>query len=101
MLFDAAAQLLDSREAVLRGDYLKLTANGLGDWFGIYFTMPIFLSGAHSVEVGEHSVALAWGIPIKRAESRFIDANGWELWEEVLDANFDDLIGFDRSVFVV
>ncbi|WP_374596966.1 suppressor of fused domain protein [Brevundimonas sp.] len=102
MLFDISSQIIEKKEAILRGDYLKLKTLGyFGDWFGLYFTNPIFIDGETEINCDSKKIVLAWAIPIKQPEARFIDAKGWEAWEELLEENFGTLADLDRSAFVV
>jgi len=74
----------------------------MGDWFGLYMSIPLFLDeGDRQLKMGGSTVNLIWGIPVKRAEAKFIERAGWENWEDILDANFSELGDLKRASLIV
>lgn len=101
IFFDVSGKIIQSGSAVLRGDCVSITGEGMGDWFGVYMSIPLFLDESNrQLEMGDSTVNLIWGIPVKRAEAKFIERAGWEKWEDILDANFSELGDLRRASFI-
>jgi hypothetical protein len=90
--------------AYLRGDVMgprgKLFAGK--EFEGIYFSIPVCLPdefAAVATDEGD-AVAIAWLVPITRAEAKFVREHGWGEFESLLESKDPDLFDFDRASVV-
>ena len=99
VLEQICSSLTQQNSPVLRGDILgphgplhsstTLTA--------FYATYPFFLDEhLHVLNVNLKQRILVWLIPIYDTEVRFIEKNGWQTFEDILEQNIGSLTQMDR-----
>ncbi|WP_420471324.1 hypothetical protein [Brevundimonas sp. FT23042] len=101
-LFDVGDQVSRTGQAPSRGEVCRFTSP-YDDWVGLYMTVPLFLEDADRAFLipGSGEVVLIWALPIRSSEAAFIEMNGWQLWEEILEANFASLGSLRRAELVI
>lgn len=102
-LMSLCEAILSRGQAVLRGEVIPLSsslAQRLGFDF-IYCTIPIFFDDDFSsYDETSPSTVMVWVVPIHRKEAEFIEYNGWELFEDLLEEKDPDLYSLVRESIV-
>jgi hypothetical protein len=95
-----AEQLLAGREALLRGDVLRLpmALTPGGAMTALYAAIPVYYDDAFASVVLENGsdVAVVWLVPVTSAEADFVERRGWEAFERELVRQDPDLLDLDR-----
>ena len=89
--------------ALLRGQVLRLQMELIEilGYDAIYCTIPTFMDDEFITYKGSHpNTVIVWLIPIHKPEADFIDINGWEKYEDILEELDPDLFSLDRGSVV-
>ncbi|MFF8280636.1 suppressor of fused domain protein [Streptomyces lateritius] len=96
-----AERLLAGREAVLRGDVLRLpmALTPGGAMTALYAAMPVYYDDDFASVVLENGsdVAVVWLVPVTSAEADFVERRGWEAFEHELVRQDPDLLDLNRA----
>ncbi len=87
-------------KAVLRGEVIPLSS-GIAEIIGfeaLYCTIPIFFSDDfHSYDATSPSTVMVWIVPLYQIEADYINKNGWESFEDMLEEKDPDLCSLERD----
>ena len=96
-----AGQVLESGQAVLRGDVMPLPVPIFpgGKMTALYAAIPVYFDPDFASVVIENSVdvGVVWLIPVGKSEVSFIEGNGWQAFEDELVARDPDLLDARRA----
>lgn len=99
-LMSFAEYVIDQGRALLRGDVI-----GPGDPLvpgvratAVYASIPVFLGEGFSTYQGTSPpTVLVWLLPLPSEDAHFVTANGWEPFEDRLEATAVDFWSLDRA----
>lgn len=93
--------ILKNHEAPLRGQVLHLPSK-ITDNLGIdavYCAIPMFLDESFSIfRESDPPTIMIWVIPIYKSEVDFINSNGWEKFEDILESKNPNLFTVKRDL---
>lgn len=92
VLLSVSEEILTKHRAPLRGNVIKTKSTFLNNLnvAGFYITHPVFFEEDFWVyENSEPSVVFLWLIPINQKEINFIELNGWDKFEDLLEEKDD------------
>lgn len=99
-----ASMAISSRHAWLRGDVIGPYGTMLVDseMEGLYVAPPVYFPDDFATYTEENGkqIVLAWLIPVTPSEIHFVNQNGWERFEDLLETTNPDLIDFNRKSIV-
>lgn len=99
-LFFICESILKDHSALLRGQVVRLpkeAAEKLG-FEAVYCAIPVFLDDDLATFNGSQPpTVIVWVIPIYKSEADFIDVNGWDKFEDVLEEKDPDLFFLRRA----
>ncbi|BES71435.1 hypothetical protein RE428_24530 [Marinobacter nanhaiticus D15-8W] len=99
-LMSVCEAIIARGKAALRGEVLPLT-DELADRLGfdaVYCTMPVFFDDEFcTYEESSPSTVMVWILPIFESEANYIDANGWESFEDLLEEKDPHLCSLKRD----
>ncbi len=99
-LISLSEAILGRGKAVLRGEVIPLSAE-LEERIGFnaaYCTIPVFFDdGFCTYDGSSPSTVMVWVIPIYQSEAEYIEANGWESFEDLLEKKDPDLCSLKRD----
>lgn len=92
--------ILKNHNALLRGQVIRLPKEGaekLG-FDAVYCAIPVFLDDDFAIFNGSQPpTVIVWVMPIYKSEADFIDENGWDKFEDVLEEKGSDLFSLRRT----
>lgn len=95
--------ILSRGKAVLRGEVIPLSpelAERIGFEF-VYCTIPVFFEDDFcSYDETSPSTVMVWVLPIYKSEAKYIDRNGWESFEDLLEEKDPDLCSMERDSII-
>lgn len=101
LLQQVGGEVLHTGSALLRGDVLgpKGALFAMSSMEALYAAIPVYLPDDFaSCEIEDGSeVAIVWLVPISRDEADYVQARGWDAFEERLVAADPDLTDVDRE----
>ena len=87
-LMSLCEAILGRGKAVLRGEVIPLSTE-LAERMGfsaVYCTIPVFFDDDFcAYEVSSPPTVMVWVLPIYKSEADYIEANGWESFEDLLE----------------
>ena len=102
-LISLCEAILSKGKAVLRGEVIPLSAE-LAERTGFtaaYCTIPVFFDDDFSTyNESSPPTVMVWVLPIYKSEANYIDANGWEHFEDLLEEKDPDLCSWERDPVV-
>ena len=102
-LMSLCEAILARGQAVLRGEVIPLSkelASRL-EFDAVYCTIPVFFDdGFRTYSDSSPNTVVVWTIPIYQSEASYIEANGWEAFEELLEQDDPDLCSLSRQAVV-
>lgn len=102
LLFICGLILKDHR-ALLRGQVIRLpkdVAMELG-FDAVYCAIPVFMDGKFATFNGSQPpTVIVWIIPIYGSEADYIDAYGWDQFEELLEEKDPNLFTLEREAII-
>ncbi|RZF56883.1 suppressor of fused domain protein [Acinetobacter halotolerans] len=100
LMFFMSEYILNSHQALLRGQVVELPLNvakKIG-FEALYCAIPVFLDDDFATFNEMASpVVIVWLIPIYSSESKYIAANGWNRFEDLLEQESPDLFSLRRE----
>lgn len=97
LLFSLSENIIESGNAVLRGEKIELGGERIKNIQGIYITNPTpFDEGFAEFEKTMPSVVFALLIPVTSNELALIKNKGWNWFEDMLELQDPDIWDFDR-----
>jgi Suppressor of fused protein (SUFU) len=95
--------ILSRGKAVLRGEVIPLSsemAKRIG-FDAVYCAIPVFFDDEFSTyDASSPSTVMVWVVPIYQSEVDYIEANGWESFEDLLEEMDPDLCSLDRDPMI-
>lgn len=102
-LLSLCETILNRKEAVRRGDVIALsneTAEKIG-FDAIYCAIPVYSDEEFSVyDESSPPTVVVWTLPIYSNEVDYINANGWNAFEDLLEEKDPDLCSLSRDAVV-
>lgn len=102
-LMSICEAILERKQAVLRGEVITLSTK-LAEKIGfsaVYCTIPVFFDDEFCTYNGTiPPTVMVWVIPIHGSEADYIDANGWESFEDLLEEKDPDLCSLERKPLI-
>ncbi|GAB6264445.1 suppressor of fused domain protein [Photobacterium sp. R1] len=102
-LMSLCEAILGRGKAVLRGEVIPLSselAERIGFEF-VYCTIPVFFEDDfYSYDETSPSTVMVWVLPIHSSEAEYIEKNGWESFEDLLEEKDPDLCSLEREAIV-
>lgn len=96
-LHDVAVDLVSRGQALLRGSVYAGSFPLPGVTSELYSAIPVFFpDGFQAWRGSDPPTTLVWLVPITVAERRFVEAQGWEAFEQLLESQDPDLLDLDR-----
>ena len=99
-LMSLCEAILGRGKAVLRGEVIPLTTE-LAERMGfsaVYCTIPVFFDDDFcAYEESSPPTVMVWVLPIYKSEADYIEANGWESFEDLLEEKDPDLCSLERE----
>lgn len=99
-LMSLCEAILGRGKAVLRGEVIPLSAE-LAERIGfsaVYCTIPVFFDDDFcTYDESPPPTVMVWVLPIYKSEAEYIDANGWESFEDLLEEKDPDLCSLERE----
>lgn len=95
----AAEQTLDSGFGLMRGAVLSMDEPIVpgSRLVALYATYPVYHEENLAAWRGsEPPTAIVWLVPVTYAEAKYVEKNGWEVFEEMLEKKDPDLVDFMR-----
>lgn len=97
MLHDVAADLVARGEALLRGSACAGPFKMPAAMSDLYCAIPVFFPDEFQAWRGsDPPTVFVWLVPITTAERQFVEAKGWEAFEQLLEVQDPDLLDLDR-----
>lgn len=97
MLHDVAVDLVSRGGALLRGSVCAATFELPGVASELYSAIPVFFPDEFQAWRGsDPPTVFVWLVPITTAERHFVEAKGWEAFEQLLEAQDPDLLDLNR-----
>jgi hypothetical protein len=105
LMQQVALRVLESGQALLRGDVIELGGYVIAEtaMTGLYATMPVYFDESFatcSTENGTET-AIVWLVPVHPSEAEFVRTRGWQAFEEVLQEQDPDLFDPLRAPLVL
>ena len=99
ILLHVARLLVQRGRAVLRGEVIPLGQEIEGGGCdALYASIPVvYPDGLSTLRDSEPACVIVWLVPIHRAEAAFVDASGWDAFEDVLEEANPDLFDLSRK----
>jgi len=99
-LLSLCEAIINRGKAVLRGEVIPLSkeiATRIG-FDAVYCAIPVYFDDAFCT-YGESSpsTVMVWMLPIYQSEASYIEVNGWECFENLLEEKDPDLCSLDRD----
>lgn len=92
--------IIDRGKAVLRGEVIPLS-KGISQKMGfdaVYCTIPVFFDDEFcTYNESLPSTVMVWILPIYQSEANYIEAHGWESFEDLLEDQDPDLCSLERN----
>jgi len=102
-LMSLCEAILNRGKAVLRGEVIPLSselAERIGFEF-VYCTIPVFFEDDFcSYDDTSPPTIMVWVLPIYRSEAEYIEENGWESFEDLLEDKDPDLCSLERESII-
>lgn len=102
-LLSICEAILNRKKAVLRGEVIPLH-NSLSKRVGfdaVYCTIPVLFDDKFcTYEASSPSTVIVWILPIYQAEADYIEMNGWESFEDLLEEKNPDLFSLKRDPII-
>ena len=102
-LFSLCEAIINRHKTVLRGEVIPLSsdmAKRIG-FDAVYCAIPVFFNDDFATyDESSPSTVVVWIIPIHRSEVDFIEKNGWERFEDLLQAKGPDLFALNRAPII-
>jgi hypothetical protein len=99
-LMSLCEAILARGRAVFRGEVIPLSkelASRIG-FDAVYCAIPVFFDdGFRTYTDSSPSTVVVWVIPIHKSEARYIEVNGWEAFEDLLEQSDPDLCSLSRQ----
>ena len=99
-LMSLCEAILGRGKAVLRGEVIPLSTE-LAERMGfsaVYCTIPVFFDDDFcAYEESSPPTVMVWVLPIYKSEADYIEANGWESFEDLLEQKDPDLCSLERE----
>lgn len=99
-LMSLCEAILGRGKAVLRGEVIPLSTE-LAERMGfsaVYCTIPVFFDDDFcAYEESSPPTVMVWVLPIYKSEADYIEANGWESFEDLLEEKDPDLCSLERE----
>lgn len=89
--------------ALLRGQVIRLQRDAIEKlgYEALYCAIPTFMDDDFITFNGsEPKTVMVWIIPIHKREADFIDVNGWDKFEDILEEVDPDLFSLEREPVV-
>lgn len=100
LLMSLCEAILDRGNAVLRGEVIPLSMD-LAERIGfsaVYCTNPIFFDDDFcTYDETAPPTVIVWIVPIYESESAYIEINGWEKFEDLMEEIDPDLCSMERE----
>jgi hypothetical protein len=103
VLHELGRHALSNRHAYLRGDVVDISTSLPWERFqAAYVTLPVYYRQGFETCIvsSELTIVMGWVILITGSEAAFARANGWELFEDLLESRDPDLLSPDRQSVV-
>jgi hypothetical protein len=102
-LLSVCEAILNRKKAVLRGEVIPLH-NSLSKRFGfdaVYCTIPVLFDDQFcTYDASAPPTVIVWIFPIYQAEADYIERNGWESFEDLLEEKNPDLFSLKRGSLI-
>lgn len=102
-LFSLCEAISNRGKAVLRGEVIPLSseiAKRIG-FEAVYCAIPVFFDdGFATYGESSPSTVIVWALPIYQREVDYIEKNGWEAFEDLLEEKDPDLCALDRTPII-
>jgi hypothetical protein len=102
-LFSLCEAITNRGKAVLRGEVIPLSseiAKRIG-FEAVYCAIPVFFDdGFATYGESSPSTVIVWALPIYQREVDYIEKNGWEAFENLLEEKDPDLCALDRTPII-
>lgn len=102
-LMSICEAILGRGKAVLRGEIIPLSSE-LAERMGfsaVYCTIPVFFEDDFcTYNESSPPTVMVWVLPIFKSEVDYIETNGWESFEDLLEENDPDLCSLEREPVV-
>ena len=99
-LMSLCEAILARGRAVFRGEVIPLSkelASRIG-FDAVYCAIPVFFDdGFRTYSGSSPNTVMVWTIPIHHSEASYIEVNGWEAFEELLEQSDPDLCCLSRQ----
>jgi hypothetical protein len=95
--------ILKGHDALLRGEVIRLPEEGARElgFEAVYCAIPVFMDDAFATFDGSQPpTVIVWIIPIYGSEADYVDANGWDKFEELLEEKDPDLFSLEREAII-
>ena len=102
-LLSLCEAVINRGKAVLRGEVIPLSkeiATRIG-FEAVYCAIPVYFDDAFcTYNESSPSTVMVWLVPVYQSEVSYIEANGWECFEDLLENKDPDLCALDRDPLI-
>jgi hypothetical protein len=102
-LFFICELIIKNHSPLLRGQVIRLpkeVVDRLG-FDAIYCAIPVFLDDEFATFNGSQPpTVIVWLMPIYKSEANFVDENGWDKFEDILEEKGADLFSLRRAPLI-
>lgn len=103
ILMQVGKSLLHRHQPLLSGEVIGPKGNLFEktDMQALYVTSPVYFPDSFNYYEGkDKTIVIAWLIPITKAEAQFVNREGWDTFEDLLEEKDPDLVDYDRESLV-
>lgn len=103
LLFSVSESIVQSHKALFRGQVVKIPPEAVQifGFDGLYCSIPVFYDeDFYTYNESEPPTVFVMLIPIYNAEINYINVNGWEKFEDLMEEKDPDLFSFNRTSLI-